>query len=102
MIFSSPPAQTLYLLNQLFVSFSMLTDLFIQNYRQWVLLRERIAELTDPSSPEAEDESPADKALRWLFKQRDRSSKRLRAIKFALCMAAAALAYKFGKKAIDR
>ena len=63
MMLTSPPVQTLYLLNSLVVSASMLADMLVQNYRQFVMLRERIEALRD-GEEEVEGEGPMDKALR--------------------------------------
>jgi len=51
-LYSSPPVQFLYMLNQLVMAMGMLVDLGVGNYRQWVKLRERIKEVVDEEEQE--------------------------------------------------
>ncbi|GMI14265.1 hypothetical protein TrLO_g13082 [Triparma laevis f. longispina] len=100
MFLSSPPVQTLYLLNQLTVSLSMMMEMAVGNYRQWVMLRERIEGLTEGEP--SEDEGIHDKILRFIFKgNTNKDKKRRKVIWFVLSILTAMLGGWTGKKLID-
>ena len=99
MLMTSPPVQTLYMLNSLVVSAGMMADMLVQNYRQFVLLRERVEALRDGEGGGAE-EGPMDRALRWLFKRRGSRAQRL--VKYLLSMAVVAVAVRLARGAMER
>eukprot|EP00520_Triparma_pacifica_P014228 CAMPEP_0118648106 /NCGR_PEP_ID=MMETSP0785-20121206/8972_1 /TAXON_ID=91992 /ORGANISM="Bolidomonas pacifica, Strain CCMP 1866" /LENGTH=56 /DNA_ID=CAMNT_0006540263 /DNA_START=1 /DNA_END=171 /DNA_ORIENTATION=- len=46
-LYSSPPVQFLYMVNQLVVAVGMLMEMGVGNYRQWVKLRERVRDIVE-------------------------------------------------------
>ena len=73
----------------------------VGNYRQWVMLRERIEGLA--SSEPSDDEQLQDKILRFMFRgNTQREKKRRKVVWFILSVLGAAVAGWTGKKIVDR
>mmetsp|Transcript_5591 Transcript_5591/g.11170 ORF Transcript_5591/g.11170 Transcript_5591/m.11170 type:complete len:92 (+) Transcript_5591:1-276(+) len=57
-LYSSPPVQFLYMVNQLVVAVGMLMEMGVGNYRQWVKLRERVRDIVEEEDGEGEEFEP--------------------------------------------